>query len=244
MKKACRAGGVLVALLVLLLAGCAQTEEQKAQLAEVRQVKPDATLFRVEPVAPERRLPLRLALLVSPSVPGAKTSLPLGPGSWVVRKNVQPLSWQVQVASVVEAALAKSIGEATQAEVRSVSAMPRPGDGFDATLEVVSVRFDYDERLLWLVPIPIPIVGFVAGNFEASMRLAVQLRLVDAQGQQVWTKYYDDGVQRAEWQFPSDDRWLPGVQRVVHEAAWRLAQQALQDLRDWQAAERVRPRAL
>jgi hypothetical protein len=41
-----------------------------------------------------------------------------------------------------------------------------------------------------------------------------------------------------------DSAWIPGVQRMAHEAASRLSQQVMQELRDWQAAERVKPRSM
>ena len=40
------------------------------------------------------------------------------------------------------------------------------------------------------------------------------------------------------------ERWPHGIGRLAHEAAWRLSQQALRDLREWLAAERMKPRQL
>jgi hypothetical protein len=125
--------------------------------------------------------------------------------------------------------------------------MPAPIDNFDGTLELVSVQFEYDERRLTWFPIFIPLPpfpGVAVGQFEASTRLTMQLRLVNAQERQVWTRSYDDGARLGVWDYPYDSTWLPGIKFVAHEAAWRLAQQVLQDLRDWQAAERMKPRIM
>ena len=72
----------------------------------------------------------------------------------------------------------------------------------------------------------------------------MQLKLVDAQGHQVWTRDYDDGSKQSIWDYPTDSTWLAGIQLAAHDAAWRLSQQVLRDLRDWQAAERVRSRVM
>jgi hypothetical protein len=77
----------------LLLAGCAMTAEQKVKLDAQFQVKADSTLFKGEPVAPENRLHLRMAMLVLPAVAGASAILPPGPGAWMRNKKESPLLW-------------------------------------------------------------------------------------------------------------------------------------------------------
>jgi hypothetical protein len=235
---------MVVMAFALLQAGCALTAEQKAELDATFQVKADSALFKGEPVAPESRLPLRMALFVSPAVTGVSATLPLTPGAWIRGKKESPVVWRLQAASIAEKALLKALGEALQEGVKPVPSMP-PGDGFAGTLELVSVQFDDDERMLTLVPLLVPVVGgTMVGEFEATMRLSLQINLFDAQARQVWTKNFDDGARKAVWAYPADSTWLPGVRQVAHEAAWRLSQQVLQQPRDWQAAERVKPRSM
>ena len=236
-----------VLILAALLAGCALTVEQKAELDAAMQVKADPALFKVEALAPDARLPMKLALLVPPTVPGAWALLPYSPGAWMTgRKDVEtPVQRRMQTAMIVEAALRKSLAAALQGELKTVSSMPIQGDSVDGILELVSVQFDYDERRLTWFPIPIPFLGgLVIGQFEASARLSLQLRLVDALGRQVWTRNYDDGSRTSVWDYPGSSDWRAGIQLVAHEAAWRLSQQVLRDLRDWQATERTKPRVM
>ena len=236
-----------VLVFMSLLSGCALTAEQKAEFDAATLVRVDPALFKVEPVTPETRLPMRLALLVPPSVPGDWTVLPYLPGAWMTgKKDVEvPLSRRMQTEAIIETALRKALEATVQGEVKTVSSVPVQGENFDATLELVSARFDYDERRLTWFPVPIPFaLGLEVGQFEASARLSMQLRLVDAQGQPVWSRDYDDGPRTSVWDYPWNPDWRAGIQRVAHEAAWRLAQQVLQDLRDYQATQRIKPRTL
>lgn len=234
-----------VMVLVLLLVGCAQTVEQKAELDAKLQVKVDPTLFTGEPVAPEMRLPLKLALLVPPNMAGAWAALPVAPGMWMTSKTEDKTPRRLQASSIVEQALLKTLSVTFQGKVTSVASMPSQGDNFDGVLELVSVQFAYDERRLTWFPILIPYLGGgLVGQFEASTRLSIQLRLFDAQGRQVWSRDYDDGARQSTWDYPMDSAWLAGVKRAAHDAAWRLSQLVLLDLREWQAAERVKSRTM
>jgi len=92
--------------------------------------------------------------------------------------------------------------------------------------ELVSVQFECDEHRLTLMPVPIPFIGSSVGHFEASTRLSMQLKLVDARGSHVWTRKYDDGSRRGVWDYPVNPAWLAGIKLATQEAAWRLSQQA------------------
>jgi hypothetical protein len=78
------------------------------------------------------------------------------------------------------------------------------------------------------------------------MTLAFDLRLFDAQGRLVWRRTYDDDAGRLVWTTASAESTpIPeDIGRVTHEAAWRLAQLVLRDLREWMNRERMRPREL
>jgi hypothetical protein len=85
----------------------------------------------------------------------------------------------------------------------------------------------------------------VIGDSEIGARLSFDLSLLDAQGRSVWTRSYDSGHEIYKRpSFWSHERAPDGLVRMAHEAAWRLAQQAIADLRDWIATERNKPREL
>jgi len=135
------------------------------------------------------------------------------------------------------------LGDALDGGVQPVEAVPPPGIGFSATLVVDAVRAECRRRTLWLIPMPPPL--FVLAGQEVVTRLAFDLRLVDGQGHTVWTRTYDSGseaVKRAS--FWSPEATPDGLVRMAHEAAGRLSQQAVSDLRDWLVVERSKPREL
>ena len=120
--------------------------------------------------------------------------------------------------------------------------MPRDGDGFAATLVIDAIRCKYEVRLLWLMPLPIPFMPFI-GDSEPGMSLALDVRLMDGQGRQVWTRSYDSGreiwVHKPLTPVPSDL-----TSTLAHALAWRLSQRAASDLREWRAEELSKPRDL
>jgi hypothetical protein len=75
-----------------------------------------------------------------------------------------------------------------------------------------------------------------------------ELRLLDAQGRTVWTQAYDSGSQRMAPALPTNElaiqKMHDDIMRLAHEGAWRLMQQAVVDLRDWVAGERLKAREL
>ncbi len=232
-------------VLAALLAACALTPEQRAQFDAASQIKVDPTLFDAEPLAPTTRLPMPLLLYIPSAVPGAWAVLPYSPGAWMMGRpdGDVPVPRRIQAGAMVETALREVLQASLLGDVKTVSSMAASSENSAATLELVSLRFDYGERRLTWFPILIPFgLGFAVGQFEASTRLSIQLRLFDGQGLLAWARNYDDGAQLGVWSYPSDPDWHTGLQRIAHEAAWRLAQRALQDLREWHAGERTRLR--
>jgi hypothetical protein len=112
------------------------------------------------------------------------------------------------------------------------------------------VHFDYDEHLRFLLPLPLPGVGSLVGEFEVRTRMGMQLSLLDAQGRQVWTRAYDDGLRTAVWVYPGgyavrtgEPDWQAGIPQMAQDAAKRLAQRVVPDLRQWHEAQRLKPRS-
>ncbi len=93
-------------------------------------------------------------------------------------------------------------------------------------------------------PVLIPVIGTLIVISELDTPLAFDLRLLDAQGQTVLLRTYDGG--REIWKAPPEtsEGSVDGIVRLAHEAAWRLARQAVYDLRGWVEAERGKPRGL
>lgn len=211
---------VAALLCLLLLGGCATTYEGQF----------DPALFdRGAASAPEQRMPGRVALLV-----------PTETQVTVVQIGRQ---MRLHAASIVEQSLLAALGEDLQGGADRVDAVPAAGGRYQATLAVDAVRVEHRQRLVWYLPL-----SLLAGvsKFESSITLTLDLTLFDAQGQPVWTQAYIDGAGRFEWKNPSMDveAIIQGITRLVHQAAWRLSQQASHDLRDWLEAERARPRKL
>jgi hypothetical protein len=213
----------LAAFVALWLAGC-DTPSRLAELDAAHRIRPDAALLRVEPQSAENRLPLNLALVMPPNLPGAVTVLPWIPGEWAKRKsNPTEVSWKLETRLIVELALTHTLSAALGGELTSLSTAPEPAAGYSGTLELVSVQFDYDEERLFLLPL-----GFGWQEFEVRTRMTMQMRLFDAQGQPVWTHHYDDGLRTGIWQTGGYDRdgkvnWQTGIQRMAHDAARNLA---------------------
>lgn len=201
----------------------------------VPQVSPDAALLAKWGVADEERTPARVALLVPEAARDAVADVRFG-GSAVVM--------QVQAGAIVAAAMKVALGDGLQGGVQQVSAAPTRGDRYDAMLVIESVRFGFDRKFLWLIPIPVPFFPFILPleKFEVSTTLVVELRVLDAQGRPAWMRSYLDDAGRFE--VVAGNELKESFGRVAHESAARLSRQALGDLRGWLVAERRKPREM
>lgn len=215
----------LVGLVVLaaLAGGCATKYEGAFNPA----------LFPRVPAAAESRAPGRVALLVQPPVQGQVHEGVKNPATGV----------RLPVGQIVEQALLAAALDALRGGVERVPQVPPAGAGFDATLVIEAVRADHHSQLSWLIPIPV--YPFLIGDTNFYAQLAFDLSLLDAAGRTVWTRTYDSGREIYKRpSFWSNEKLPDGFLRMAHEAAWRLSQQAMTDLRDWLAVERRKPREL
>jgi hypothetical protein len=90
-----------------------------------------------------------------------------------------------------------------------------------------------------------PVLGAIERS-EFTLSLSFDLRLLDASGRPVWARTYADHAGLLVWTSPriGEEPLQVGLVRLANEAAWRLAQRAALDLRQWLADERYRARAL
>lgn len=209
----------------MLLAGCATPPK----LA----MGPDLALFPRADATITPKVAGRVALWVPPQVAAMQNvgERPLGVSS----------DLHIPIGRIVEQAAQLALGDALAGGVEPVAAMPAAGTGLQATLVVDAVRGVDRSRILWLLPVPI--FG-VVGDAEIDLQVVIDMRPLDAQGRTVWTRSYDGG--RVVWKrLPGSGETVnAGIVRLSHEAAWRLALQAVGELREWLEAERVRPREL
>jgi hypothetical protein len=149
---------------------------------------------------------------------------------------------KVQIGWIAEQAMRTALNDGLHGGVHP-SSTPPLANGSGATLVIDGVRFEHKEQTVWWLWLP-PLSSIQ--RYEARTRLAIDLSLLDAHGIPVWIRTYDDDSGHLVWTTASADSTpLPeDIGRVVHESAWRLAQRALLDLREWIDAERMKPREL
>jgi hypothetical protein len=216
----------LVGLLVLLAlwGGCASTDEGA----------PNPALFPRAAVAPENRTPGRVAVLVRPHVPAMVHEIPSSLDAGV----------RLQVGRIVEESVVTALSDVLRGGALRLNEVPVANPGFAATLVIEAVRAEHGSERTGGV-IVVPVLPFLAPEFNFYAHLAFDLSLLDAQGRAVWTRTYDGGHEI--WHRPSfwsAEKLPAGMVRMAHETAWRLSQQAVGDLREWLEAERIKPREL
>ena len=151
-------------------------------------------------------------------------------------------SVRIHAGRIVEEAMFAAMSDALSDRVQRISQPPAADSGFAATLSIDAVRAEDDVRLLWLLPLPFP---FGISDHDYSARVSFDLSLLDVQGRLVWARSYDSGLEVYRRLLASSNEPVPdNLIRAIHQAAWRLAQQAITDLRNWLKAERNRPREL
>jgi hypothetical protein len=216
-----RAALLAIVQSMVLLCGC----------ASVRETPVDTGLFPRNPSPTESRAPGRLAVVLQPAVRDMVHQGDEGPAQRM----------RLPIGRIVAQAMLMSADDAFAEGAQRVDEPATSGAGFGATLVIQSARVSYHSRLLWFLPLPV--LGG-AGDLELDARLALDVSLLDAQGQMVWTRSYDSGRQIWEHSWDQLGYAQDGLVRLTHEMAWRLSQQAVRELREWMQAERMRPRTL
>lgn len=112
---------------------------------------------------------------------------------------------------------------------------------------VVALRvkqYAYRDRLRYLIPLG----PLVLERSQLDVQLALELRLLGADGTILWSQDYDSGVRI--WEPPRGrfgelrEPRVDGLVRLTHETAWQLAMQAARDAGEWLRNERLRERPL
>jgi hypothetical protein len=131
------------------------------------------------------------------------------------------------------------IVERAGAEVLSA----RPAPPGSASVVVDAVDCTLSNHLKWLVPVPLPGVGFLS-DASTDVRVTMSLRLIDGSGRLLIERRYDSGPRVLASQFSTKESAHSAVRRMVHEAAWQLWQQAAGDIGHALTQERMRERTL
>jgi hypothetical protein len=208
------------------LTGCASRPTR-------RDIEVNAALFGRRSTAPTEREPGAMALQAASAVRDQVHEAERGPTS----------ALRIPISRIVMQALHSAADDtfARGADEVQASAPART----TALLRLQAVRVSYHQSTLWFVPIPIPYLGILPlGDDEFAVQLAFDASLVDAQGRTQWTRNYDDGRQVWPHTMNEQHQAEAGLMRLTHEAAWRLAQRAVDDVRAEVEAERMRVRNL
>jgi hypothetical protein len=108
-----------------------------------------------------------------------------------------------------------------------------------------AIRFDFRDDFVYFIPLgPLSME-----RRDVTVRLALEVQVVDEGGATRWSRSYDAG--RELWKprrggmglIPTEDS-AAGVRRLAHEQAYRLLRRAAHDVRQWTEAERGRERLL
>jgi hypothetical protein len=220
--------GALVAL-----AGCTSVPD-KADF--------DPTLFPRQPV--EATFDARIAVLADPAamamtVTGERVS---GGRSGGVDAPVQ-----MPIGRVVHEAALAAFADAFRGGAPAVErAGAEPGV---PTVALRVTRYDYRDRLLYVIPLVIPYGGLlVLSKSQLDLQMAFELRLLDVDGAVLWSNGYDSGLRI--WEppkrplFQAPEKHFPGLVRLTHETALALMRDAARDVGEWLRNERLRERAL
>lgn len=115
-------------------------------------------------------------------------------------------------------------------------------------VSATNIHFDYRNDFVYFIPLG----PLMMERWDLTLRLSVDMRVLDERGVLLWSRSYDTG--RELWK-PPPWTWTPErmfraeddghrVQRFAHEQAARLMQQAARDVRQWNDQEQRRERIL
>ncbi len=191
------------------------------------------TLFARASVAPDSRLPGRVALIVQVAVQGL-----VHEGDRTPARGVR-----LPLGRIAEEALLAALADTFQGGAVKLGEAPAADAGFSATLVLESVRIEHDDQLIWLLPLPV--YPFLIGDRAIFARMVIELSQLDTQGRSLARRSHDSGRELYKRPtFWSNETLPDGLLRMAHESAWRLAQQAAVELREWVLVERNKARDL
>ena len=155
---------------------------------------------------------------------------------------------QVPIGRIVHEAALAAFADAFRGGVQSIDRIgSEPAPRQSPIVAVRVVNYVYRDRLLYLIPLPLPGLPMIEKR-QLDVQIVADLRLLDAAGIVLWSGVYDSGIQIYDPP-PGPFSWaresrLDGLTRLTHQTAYRLMQQVARDVGEWQRNERLRERAL
>ena len=155
---------------------------------------------------------------------------------------------QVPIGRIVHEAALAAFADAFRGGVQSIDRIgsePAPRQSPIVTVRVVN--YVYRDRLLYLIPLPLPGLPMIEKR-QLDVQIVADLRLLDAAGIVLWSGVYDSGIQIYDPP-PGPLSWaresrLDGLTPLTHQTAYRLMQRVARDVGEWQRNVRLRERAL
>lgn len=131
---------------------------------------------------------------------------------------------------------------------REGAVQPDTGVASGAPWQVIvvpgAIRFDFRDDFVYVIPLG----QLWIERRDVTVRLALEVHVIDEAGATRWSRTYDAG--RELWkplQKPlaaRPENSAEGVRRLAHEQAYRLLLRAAYDVREWAEAQRGRERVL
>jgi hypothetical protein len=133
-------------------------------------------------------------------------------------------------------------------EFAAVAAGTTAVDARAVGLQVADVKLEVSDELIYLVPVPLPLLNaVVVQRVDVTVRLTLRARVLGPDGAARWSQDYDSGrelwVPKQVLRMDSEPIY-DGVQRLAHELSVREMRHVAQDLRAWLERERLRERVL
>lgn len=123
------------------------------------------------------------------------------------------------------------------------AATETPGAPWQVIVVPGAIRFDFRDDFVYFIPLGPAAIE----RRDVTVRMALEVQVVDEAGATRWSRSYDAGREllkprRDRTGLFSTERVAEGVRRLAHEQAYRLLWRAAQDVRQWAEAERGRER--
>jgi hypothetical protein len=151
---------------------------------------------------------------------------------------------ELPLGHIVEAAGRLALAQ----EFTAVATGATAADARAVALQVADVKLEVADELIYLVPVPVPVLNaVVVQRVDVTLRLTLRAKVLGPDGVVRWSQEYDSGrelwVPKQVLRMDSEPVY-DGVQRLAHELSVREMRHVAQDLRAWLEQERQRERVL
>lgn len=221
-----RLARALVLGALLALAGCTSVPEKAGF---------DPALFPRQPV--EATFDGRVALLADP----ASVEMTFTGERVLVRPGGFFAPVQMPIGRIVHEAALAAFADVFRGGAPAVA---RAGaEPATPTVVLRVTQYVYRDRLLHFIPLPYILID----TWQLDLQLAIELRLLDADGTVLWSNLYDSGLRIWESQkspLLAHEEHTESLVRLTHETAFSLMRTAARDVGEWLRNERLRERLL